>query len=105
MTVKELIALLQNMPQDLTVVIDGYEGGVGSIKEGAVRQTKIWENVHAFPYKFIGDEQINSIYYHGDRAKLPKIDVVLISRQGVEDQPDKEVFECSDYFGIHEEVR
>ncbi len=38
LTVKELIALLQNQPQDLPVVVDSYEGGLDPVTDIAMVQ-------------------------------------------------------------------
>jgi len=44
MKVKELIELLQTLPQDSDVVVAGYEGGVQDIKEATVCEVNC--NVH-----------------------------------------------------------
>ena len=57
MTVKELIQILESYPNDLRVVVNGYEGGFDDIAPERISVTKIqldvgtedWEGQHEGP--------------------------------------------------------
>ena len=57
MTVKELIQMLESYPNDLRVVVNGYEGGYDDISPERISVTKIqldvgteeWEGQHEEP--------------------------------------------------------
>lgn len=55
MNVAELIKVLQELPQDALVVINGYEGGVNEVSNAT--ETKIEQNVNTAWY--YGDHEIN----------------------------------------------
>lgn len=50
MTVRELIDILKRHPDDLRVVLDGYEGGCEDVSEGQIRRVKIALNVNEESY-------------------------------------------------------
>lgn len=47
MTVAELIAKLRTMPDDLPIVVPGYEWGYGRIEDDAVRTIELVRDEHA----------------------------------------------------------
>lgn len=102
--VKDLIAKLQTMPQDLRVVLDGYEGGVGGITESAVKQTKIYLNVNsheakdAVAHNAYWDYTLTEAQAELARQVIMQEEVVLISRVSEED------FEQDGVFGLHEVI-
>ena len=78
MTIKELIINLQQYPEDLQVVVDGYEGGYISVEDNHIRKEKIsWGE--AKPYE--GDHA--GIFEWDEEEDLKKKDireVLFISR-------------------------
>lgn len=72
-TVAELVKLLQSQPQDMRVVVNGYEGGYSDVKP--LIQIPISLNVHPDDRWYYGN--------HDDpRGGMPVETVLLISRYG-----------------------
>ena len=70
-TVAQLVKLLQSQPQDMRVVVDGYEGGYSDVKP--LIQIPISLNVHPDDQWYYGN--------HDDpRGGMPVETVLLISR-------------------------
>lgn len=67
MLVKELIAELQALPQDLRVVTRGYEGGY--VDPEVVNQFELALNVHAESYMGPHEETAFSWYIKPDHIK------------------------------------
>ena len=66
MNVGELIRILQTHPQDLRVVVDGYEDGYDDLSPGQLRLVKISLNT--------GDREY--VGKHGDMDYLPEARLV-----------------------------
>ena len=72
-TVAQLIKLLQSQPEDMRVVVDGYEGGYSDVKPQKLIQIPISLNVHPDDQWYYGN--------HDDpRGGMPAETVLLISR-------------------------
>jgi hypothetical protein len=72
-TVAQLIKLLQSQPEDMRVVVDGYEGGYSDVKPQKLIQIPISLNVHPDDQWYYGN--------HGDpEGGMPAETVLLISR-------------------------
>lgn len=77
MTVAELIAELQRLPQDAMVVVDGYEGGLRDVKDASVVNIKL--NVNDEWY--YGPHEIDGSYDKTDYDKTIEGDTVAIFLQ------------------------
>lgn len=68
MTVEQLISELQKLPPNLTVLVDGYEGGFCDID--SLKTTKVEPNFHSEDYYGPHEET--------DNATLPAVKIMRI---------------------------
>lgn len=76
MTVEELIKVLSTFPQDLPVVVDGYEGGVDDKFE--VQRAKVKWDAYKEGYDYFGDHDV--LRWEGDPEYADGTDVVYFER-------------------------
>lgn len=60
MIVSELIKALRQQPQDLRVVVDGYEGGYGDISSNSISVVPLALNQH--PQHYYGEHEVCDPY-------------------------------------------
>ena len=63
MNVKELIKYLEKFPQDMSVMVRGYEGGFSDLDDGEVKliqrdvHTESYYGTHGYPSESGGDKE------------------------------------------------
>lgn len=78
MTVGELVESLKSFPQDLELVVDGYEGGVGP--SGKPKLVEVWENSYGPDY--YGPHKVVKSWNRDneDNKDIPIVQKVYLSR-------------------------
>ena len=73
MNVKELIAVLQKLPEDYMVLVDGYEDGLNELIDSSIIKVELnhYKEWYYGPHKINETSKTKAIYLHTDRKTKP----------------------------------
>jgi len=78
MKVKDLIAQLQALDPELTVMVNGYEGGLKELNK--VEVTEVVLDEHKYMSFYGPHERGEYVYEWGDEPKKPRVKAVILPR-------------------------